>query len=77
MNRRRCRNLLAFPFLALAFQGCARVHNRQVVYPERRTAPVQVDTTDGVRVRAPFVDVHVPRRQAGPPRDLDVPMLDR
>ena len=64
-------------FLASFSQGCGRGHDRQMIYTAPRGAPVQVDTTDGVRVKAPFVNVRVPAGKPLPPSNgVDVPIVD-
>jgi hypothetical protein len=61
--------ILLLPLISMPLHGCSCGHNRQIVYPGRPGGPVRVDTSKGVHVRAPFVDVHVP---AGEPNlDLD------
>ncbi|WP_435016639.1 hypothetical protein TA3x_004212 [Tundrisphaera sp. TA3] len=59
--------MLTFLAIPISVYGCA--HRRQIHYPGRPGAPVRVDTTKGVRVRAPFVDVQVPARE--PTLDID------
>ncbi len=77
MKQARGRMLMALLFLACSQQGCGCGHDRQMVYPAPRGAPVQVDTTDGVRVKAPFVNVRVPSyRPLSPSKGIDVPMVD-
>jgi hypothetical protein len=50
--------------IGLSGPGCA--HKRQVYYPNTTTAE------PAVRVRAPFVDIQVPRQsRVGDPDDLD------
>ncbi len=68
---------LGLPLLASIFQGCGCAHHRQIVYPGRRKAPVQVNPRDGVRVKAPFVDVDVPPSKVDAyPYRIDVPMIE-
>jgi hypothetical protein len=76
MKHERRRTLLALLLLASAQQGCGG-HDRQMVYPAPRGTPVRVDTTDGVRVKAPFVNVNVPASRPLPPaKGIDVPIVD-
>jgi hypothetical protein len=68
--------LLGLSLLGSTVQGCGCGSNRQVIVQERRGAPIQVDTNDGVRVKAPFVDVRVPPRRPAATGQVDVPILD-
>jgi hypothetical protein len=66
---------LALP--ASSVPGCGGAHDRQMIYTAPRVAPVQVNTADGVRVRAPFVDVRVPASKQVPPSNgVDVPIIE-
>jgi hypothetical protein len=62
---------------ASSVPGCGGGHDRQMIYTAPRVAPVQVNTADGVRVRAPFVDVRVPAGKPVPPSNgIDVPIIE-
>ena len=51
--------------------------DRQMIVHGAAGAPVQVDTSDGVRVKAPVVDVRVPAaRESARPARVDVPMVE-
>ena len=70
--------LLGSLFLTLmSVPGCGGGRDRQMIYTAPRVAPVQVNTADGVRVRAPFVDVRVPAGKPVPPSNgIDVPIIE-
>lgn len=75
LTPRRIR-LLLLPFLAIA-PGCKHGPDRQIVYPARRGTQVQVDNANGVRVKAPGVDVRVPPEPPlDPSHGVDVPMIE-
>ncbi len=77
MNRVHRYRILAPILLASSLQGCGCGADRQMVYTAPRRTPVQVNTTEGVRVKAPFVDVHVPASRPLPPsKGIDVPMVE-
>ena len=77
MKPARRHTLMALILLASSQQGCGCGHDRQMVYPAPRGTPVQVDTTDGVRVKAPFVNVRVPAAGPLPPsKGIDVPIVE-
>ncbi|WP_435010620.1 hypothetical protein P12x_001899 [Tundrisphaera lichenicola] len=76
MKSNRSRVVLGLSLIGSSFQGCGCVHHRQVFIKERRGTPVQVDTREGVRVRAPFVDIQVPARKSTTAGEIDVPMIE-
>jgi len=77
MNRIQRRSLWALLTMGVVGAGCRGVQDRQMIYTEPRMAPVHVDTRDGVRVRAPFVDVHVPKSRPLPASNgVDVPIVE-
>jgi hypothetical protein len=76
MKSNRTRLFLGLALLGSTIEGCGCGSNRQVIVQERRGAPIQVDTRDGVRVKAPFVDVRVPGRRPAAAGQIDVPALD-
>jgi hypothetical protein len=60
---------------ASSMGGCG--HDRQIVYTAPRSKPVQVDTSNGVDVQAPFVNVRVPARKPLPASNgVDVPIVE-
>lgn len=60
--------------LAIASTGCQGGSDRQMVYTVTRGAIVK---GDGVRVRAPFVNVRVPTTKPLPPSNgVDVPIVE-
>ena len=74
-SSRRC-ILLGLSLLGSMVPGCGCGSNRQTIVQERKGAPIQVDTRDGVRVKAPFVDVRVPHKAPSSAGQIDVPMVD-
>jgi hypothetical protein len=76
MKSNRTRLFLGLALLGSTVEGCGCGSNRQVIVQERRGAPIQVDTRDGVRVKAPFVDVRVPPRQPTAAGQVEVPIVD-
>ena len=69
--------LVPLAVLASVVPGCGGGRDRQMIYTQPRVAPVRVDTREGVRVRAPFVDVHVPKGKPLPRSNgVDVPMVE-
>ena len=73
-NRRSI--LLGLSLLGSTIPGCGCGAHRQTIIQERKGAPIQVDTRDGVRVKAPFVDVRVPPRAPSSAGQIDVPIVE-
>lgn len=75
MDRRPHRRLLlSLLLLASSLHGCTCAHQRGAVYPPAS----RPDDRDEIRVRAPFVDVRVPRpaEDRDRPSRSDVPILE-
>ena len=77
MKPNQTRALVSLILLAgsLLAGGCGNDH--QNVYTVPRGKMVQVDTTEGVKVKAPFVNVKVPANKPLPASNgVDVPIVE-
>jgi hypothetical protein len=77
MKPNQTRDLVFLILLAGALQVSGCGHDRQDVFTIPRGKPVQVDTTEGVRVKAPIVNARVPSQRELPASNgVDVPEVE-